>query len=470
MTPTPKCATITSMHHFPDLPDPIGREDDLRHVVNCIADAKCCSIVGVSNMGKSALMRALSLPAVKQAALAEAADEHLWVYVDCNRALDRSEQGFYELLLRSIRDKVVSRGDMPALLTQLNDVYETLIHPPTPFHVALGFNRAIEEAVFEAGFDRLVLCIDEFDSLMANLAGPVFLRLRALKDRFESGVCYVTATDRALWEIRNDRDTAEFIELFTHYTRYLPPLGEAGIRRVIADYAVREGVAFSESDIEFIRTLADGHPGLARAVCSALGHVTGPEIRTELEDQQIHRLVKERLASDLIVHSECSQLWDDLSEDEQETLIDLVTARGEVPPAEWRSLRRKHLVRYQEGGSIIFCPLFTDFVRRKRLQHLPGRGVRVDTGAGHVYVDGQQIEPLTDLEYRLLLLLYSRLDEVVDKYEIVEGVWGTDYIDEVDDSRIERLVSRLRSKVEPDPGDPRYIQTVRGRGYRLMGE
>ncbi|RME47252.1 MAG: winged helix family transcriptional regulator, partial [Chloroflexi bacterium] len=64
--------------------------------------------------------------------------------------------------------------------------------------------------------------------------------------------------------------------------------------------------------------------------------------------------------------------------------------------------------------------------------------------------------------------LYSRLDEVVDKYDIVEGVWGTEYIDEVDDGRIERLVSRLRAKIEPEPSEPRYIQTVRGRGYRLV--
>ncbi len=458
------------MHQFPDLPDPIGREDDLRYVVNCIADARCCSIVGVSNMGKSVLMRALSLPEVKQAVLAEAADEHLWVYIDCNRALGRSEQGFYEVIIRSIRDKVVSRGDMPALLAQLNEIYETLIHPPTPLHVALSFNRAIEEAVLEAGFDRLVLCIDEFDPMMATLAGPVFLRLRALKDRFETGVCYVTATDRALWEIRSDRDAAEFSELFAHHTRYLLPLGEAGVRRVIDRYAAREGVSFSESDIAFIRAMADGHPGLVEAVCSALGHVTGPEVHSELEDEQIHRLVRERLESDLIVHSECSQLWDDLSEEEQEMLIALTSPGADVKPADLRSLRRKHLVRYQEGGPAIFCPLFADFVRRKRLQRFPGRGVRVEVESGHVYVDGMRIEPLTDLEYRLLLLLYNRLDDVVDKYEIVEGVWGTGYIDEVDDSRIERLVSRLRSKIEPDPGEPRYIQTIRGRGYRLMAE
>jgi two-component system response regulator RegX3 len=70
------------------------------------------------------------------------------------------------------------------------------------------------------------------------------------------------------------------------------------------------------------------------------------------------------------------------------------------------------------------------------------------------------------LEYRLLLLFCERESEVVDKASIVEAVWGKDYA-RADDARIEKLVSRLRAKIEPDPGSPRYLATVRGRGYRL---
>jgi two-component system response regulator RegX3 len=53
---------------------------------------------------------------------------------------------------------------------------------------------------------------------------------------------------------------------------------------------------------------------------------------------------------------------------------------------------------------------------------------------------------------------------------IVEVVWGGEYLDRVDDARIEKLVSRLRSKIEPDPARPRYLLTQRGRGYKLSSE
>jgi two-component system response regulator RegX3 len=68
----------------------------------------------------------------------------------------------------------------------------------------------------------------------------------------------------------------------------------------------------------------------------------------------------------------------------------------------------------------------------------------------------------------LLLFLYGRLDRVCDKFTIVESVWGEDYIDKVDDARIEKLVSRLRQKIEPDAAKPRYLISVRGRGYKLV--
>lgn len=94
----------------------------------------------------------------------------------------------------------------------------------------------------------------------------------------------------------------------------------------------------------------------------------------------------------------------------------------------------------------------------------------VDAGSGNVWVERRPIEPLTKLEYRLLLLLYENENKICNKYKIVEEVWGEYYTDQVDDSRIEKLVSRLRRKIEPDPAHPQFIITVRGRGYRLRSK
>jgi two-component system response regulator RegX3 len=123
------------------------------------------------------------------------------------------------------------------------------------------------------------------------------------------------------------------------------------------------------------------------------------------------------------------------------------------------------------GEKGIFSPLFASFVaRRGRGTEIDAQGVFLDTDSGDVWVNGIRIPVLTDLEFRLLTLLYERRDKITDKYRIVTSVWGESYLGDVDDARVEKLVSRLRSKIEPDPSNPLYLITQRGRGYKLQSE
>jgi DNA-binding response OmpR family regulator len=69
-------------------------------------------------------------------------------------------------------------------------------------------------------------------------------------------------------------------------------------------------------------------------------------------------------------------------------------------------------------------------------------------------------------EFELLSLLLSRLGEVVSRAEIFDLVWGTNWLG--DTRTLDVHIRWLREKIEDDPGQPRYIQTVRGVGYRCV--
>ncbi len=71
-------------------------------------------------------------------------------------------------------------------------------------------------------------------------------------------------------------------------------------------------------------------------------------------------------------------------------------------------------------------------------------------------------------EFGLLLFLAKNQGRIVTKQQIYEEVWGEPYF--YDDSNIMAVISRLRKKLEADPGTPRYIQTVKGIGYRFNRE
>lgn len=79
-------------------------------------------------------------------------------------------------------------------------------------------------------------------------------------------------------------------------------------------------------------------------------------------------------------------------------------------------------------------------------------------------------EPLTlrHKEFELLALLMAKDGQVATRAEIFDQVWGTDWLG--DTRTLDVHIRWLREKIEEDPSRPQLIQTVRGVGYRLLGE
>src|SRR6266545_7545337 len=73
---------------------------------------------------------------------------------------------------------------------------------------------------------------------------------------------------------------------------------------------------------------------------------------------------------------------------------------------------------------------------------------------------------LTGLEQSLLYLLAANAGRVVSRDEILDTLWGTDYVSE--SNVVDRHVRNLRAKLEDDWRKPRFIATVPGRGYRFI--
>jgi DNA-binding winged helix-turn-helix (wHTH) protein len=433
-----------------------SRAEEIDTILGYVDDAECCAVVGLSNMGKSHLLR--SLASVRP--LVASDNEHVFVYIDFNLMVEMTEQAFYELILRSTIS-MLARLDLPAPLHgQLRQAYNKVIDSDNPFLIPLGFNEGIVTLCEELS-RRFVYLFDEFDGPFREIEPRVYLNLRALADRYARQLIYVVATNRRLNRMRGGSEIGEFCELFAHQTLYLGPLNHNDVQHAVSAFMSEEGLTVTPHDIDFVWQTSGGHPGLLQAVCHVLASIGG------IEDEHGERLARDKLDSDVSVRSECIKLWNGLSAEEQRTLIDFVAGEG-IERAQLDALVQMGLLR-TDGSYTLFSSVFAGFVRRQRLAQSPyPLGVRVDAESGEVWVDGEIAPTLTELEYRALLLFYGRMDQICDKYEIVEAVWGQDYIDEVDDARIEKLISRLRKKIEPEPSEPKYLQTVRGRGYRLV--
>ncbi|HKG51026.1 MAG TPA: response regulator transcription factor [Actinomycetales bacterium] len=92
--------------------------------------------------------------------------------------------------------------------------------------------------------------------------------------------------------------------------------------------------------------------------------------------------------------------------------------------------------------------------------------VRMDVDRHVVTVDGEQV-PLPLKEFELLELLMRNAGRVLTRMQLIDRVWGSDYVG--DTKTLDVHVKRLRAKIEADPGNPRLLTTVRGLGYKLEG-
>ena len=90
--------------------------------------------------------------------------------------------------------------------------------------------------------------------------------------------------------------------------------------------------------------------------------------------------------------------------------------------------------------------------------------IRINSQTHRVYVDNQEVD-CKHREYELLLFLMQNREIVFSKEQLYERIWGMDAFGDIRTVAVH--INRLREKIEKDPANPAYIQTVWGAGYRF---
>ena len=101
------------------------------------------------------------------------------------------------------------------------------------------------------------------------------------------------------------------------------------------------------------------------------------------------------------------------------------------------------------------------------LKQLHFDGLEIDIESRSITTINGTFE-LPPKEFDLLLFCAKNQGKILTKQRIYEEVWSEEYF--YDDSNIMAIISRLRKKLEENPGSPKYIQTIKGIGYRFTME
>ena len=93
--------------------------------------------------------------------------------------------------------------------------------------------------------------------------------------------------------------------------------------------------------------------------------------------------------------------------------------------------------------------------------------IRILNNSRRVFVNDSEVD-IKNKEYELLMFLVTNKDMVFSRETLYERIWGLEALG--DNATVAVHINRLREKIEDEPSSPKYIQTVRGAGYRFTAE
>lgn len=122
-------------------------------------------------------------------------------------------------------------------------------------------------------------------------------------------------------------------------------------------------------------------------------------------------------------------------------------------PAELMARIKSHLKRYERLKGKNTTPELISY-----------RGLEINTASHKVNVNGKEIQ-LTTKEYELLLFFATNPNIVFTKEHLFDTLWGEEYHGDL--ATVPVHIQKIRKKIEKDPSNPEYIETLWGTGYRF---
>ena len=251
-----------------------------------------------------------------------------------------------------------------------------------------------------------------------------------------------------------------------------------------------ENSIWKQSDVEYIKKMAGRHPELLRIVCSSMYEYRSQEssLQTIKQSTDVESFLDYRI--DNAVGPICMQLWLGLARTElrgepkgietdevqsislhQQALVDIAMGASGTREASILvdedsyekqkilfDLERRDLVEYESNWHV-----FSEVMRRFVLKQVP-LSTSIVMRSQYQVSRQREMPGLTYQEKKVYDYLHMHRGKLCLREDIMWAVWPNK---EPTNSALQKIIERIREKIEPDPENPRYLIAVRGKGYIL---
>lgn len=418
---------------------PNFREKDAKALGEQIKNRHSVALIGMKRVGISNFLRFfLNHPKVKQNYLNDD-QNHLLVAIDLNDLVEREIFPFWVLMHKRILDAVEENKLPQSIKKQIETLFLTSIQLQDHFMTFDNIRKSLMILIEEGYLPTLFFL--RYDRLKEAVTIEFFNNLQGLIAATNHNISYVFTSVRGLDSLSPTVFSKSQANAFVHNI-YIKPATHADSETMYSTINKNYKLRLSEPLKKELLRAADGY---AQYLFFAMIFLL--ELKDNLpKPNELFTLLLE----DERVALQTEELWESLTEPEQDVLIKLHTG-AKITKTEKQDANyifKTGIVNDKEG---IFSPLFSTYVQERMHERK---------------TQNNKIE-LTRKEHLFLNLLISQKEEVCEREHIIQTVWPETEMLGVSDWAIDRLVARLRTKLKLQ--NSKYeIQTVKTRGYKLV--
>lgn len=448
-----------------EIPIPVNfRSVQIRELTERLRAGESCSVIGVGDTGKSNLVRHLLRADVRQLHFGDAESKIIYLYVDCNKLSQPTEQHLYALILDVLARMLMEMGGDWALLhPRVDDWWQKAVVSGNDAITRHNLEQAFS-VVFAAGALQIITAFDDCDALFRQDSLVLLKSLRALRDDFKLRVVYVPVTRREIKRLHptHTPEFETFFELMVPHVIVVPPYREADALMMLERLAARQDAnprPLSEAEKSRLVQITGGHAGLVRAAYFA----------TRRGERALEPDLVTTLSKQAAIRDECKKIWDCLDEFERGDLIALARRQPSSNLALTRLKKMGLIVENTDGSPAIFSPLLNayaaDQIRRQVMIHLDGKSHTVG-------VDERTIS-LTLSEFVVFSALYEKRPAPVSRDDLIGRLMSIkadpSQLHAHPERRLDHCLAQLKSKIDL-PGNSYIVVLDKENAVRLVDE
>lgn len=422
---------------------------EIQNIIPYLEKGLSSQLVGLPGSGKSNVMRLLAYNKdVRFKNFGEYEKYLHFVYLDCAEIKDKPLFDITKFMLISLAFTLGERR----LIEESNKVNEFLkegLEMNDEMILFQSLKKSLDYLSIEKKLTINVL-FDRFDYIIPDLTLQFFNNLKILRNHAKYRFGSIFSLTRPLEEVVEYMLMDDFYDLVAGNIVYINLKDQPWLdfRASYIEKAARKTFD-PKNKVEILR-LTGGHAKLSKLSFEAI--ITEEE---KVEDIEKYLLKKPTIQKAL------SELWSGLIPSEQ-----IAIKKGlsfEKAKVNYPHLTNTQLVT-ERGMSI---PLFSSFIKTVPVEST--EKITYDEEKNEIKLGTEVLsDELSPSEFNLLKYLLKNSEKLCTKDEVINSVWSDQKSQEgVTDQALDQIFYRLRRKIEKDPSNPRYIHTVKGKGYRL---